>query len=213
MRRHGISLVCGCLLLLATGCSNSQNNDKIENKNVESKKAVILIYGHPACGKLTIARKLSEKYNLNLMDNHLFNNIIFPYVQLSTKNVIAIDPSINKIREIWMENVAQYSYKDKGFVFTDVLIPSESKQKDVQNLRNFADKMSFQFLAVKLVCDENDIKGRINTPDRRKRFKLTDFNVWKEYVDSTKFLDVEGSVVIKNSNMDNTIKIIEEHLK
>ena len=209
MRRCLLSL----FLLVLVSCNNQQEKTEKVSSSQESKRIVILVHGYPACGKLTVAKALAKKYNLNLMDNHFFNNIIFPYVELNTPNVIAIDPEINKIRKIWMDNVVKYGKKDKGFVFTNVLIASKSAEQDIENLRNFAKELDYQFLSVKLVCDENDIKGRINSKERKQRHKLTDYTVWKQYIDNTKFLDIEDSILVKNSNIDNTLARIDKEVR
>ena len=109
-------VICFCLLIsLFVSCSH--NKEYIKHNSQESKKVVILIYGLPSCGKLTVAKELSKKYDLNLMDNHFFNNILFPYIVLNNKNVVAMDPEIVKIRKIWMDNIVKYGKKDKGFVW------------------------------------------------------------------------------------------------
>ena len=143
------------------------------------------------------------------MDNHFFNNIIFPYVELTTPNVIAIYPDIHKIRKIWMDNVVKYGKNDKGFIFTDVLISSPSTKNDVNNIKEFAHKLGYKFVPVKLICSDKDIKNRINSNDRKKRHKLTDYKDWKNYINNTKFLDVEQSLVIDNKNINQTIQQID----
>lgn len=196
--------------LFIVSCTRQSGiNSYADKNNAETKKVVFLIYGYPACGKLTIAKELAKKYNLNLMDNHFFNNIIFPYVELNTPNVIAIDPEINKIRKIWIDNVVKYGKKDKGFVFTNVLITSKSAENDVANIRDFASSLGFQFVPVKLVCDYADIEKRINTVERKKRHKLVDFDSWKKYVENTEFLDVKDSLIINNKDINSTLKTID----
>ena len=199
------------LILCITSCvkTNTNISNYTNTNDVKTKKVVFLIYGYPACGKLTIAKELEKKYNLNLMDNHFFNNIIFPYVELTTPNVIAIYPDIHKIRKIWMDNVVKYGKNDKGFIFTDVLISSPSTKNDVNNIKEFAHKLGYKFVPVKLICSDKDIKNRINSNDRKKRHKLTDYKDWKNYINNTKFMDVEQSLVIDNKNINQTIQQID----
>lgn len=198
------------LTLSLTSCDNKKDN---KNINKESKKVVMLIYGNPACGKLTTAKEVAKKYNLNLVDNHFFNNIIFPYVVLNTPNVIAMYPDIHKIKKIWFDNVVKYGKNDKGFIFTDVLIDLESTRKDVKNLMLFANQIGYKFVPIKLICDDNTIKSRINSFERKKKHKMTDFKAWKEYVEKTKFLDVKDSLVIKNDNLNQTLENIDQILR
>ena len=199
------------LMFFSVSCDRSANNNALKStkqSDKEMKKVVVLLYGNPACGKLTIAKKITEKYKFHLMDNHYFNNIIFPYIELTTPNVLAVYPDINKIKKIWMDDVVKYGKKDGGFIFTDVLVDDKSVRENVKNMKEFAKKLGYRFLPIKLVCNVEDIKKRINTKDRGAKFKLTDFNVWKNYIHNTKFLDVENSLVINNSNIENTMSLI-----
>ena len=42
-----------------------------------------------------------------------------------------------------------------------------------------------------------------------KKHKLTDYKDWKNYINNTKFLDVEQSLVIDNKNINQTIQQID----
>lgn len=198
--------------LILSSCDRANIDNFSEEEKLTTKKVVVLLYGDPACGKLTVAKNISKKYNLNLVDNHFFNNIIFPYIELNNQNVMAVDGELYKIKQVWFENVVRYGKKDKGFVFTDVLIASKGKEKDIDNTKKFAQQLGYKFLPVKLVCDYDSIKNRINTEARKKRHKLVDFEVWKKYVETTKFLDIQGAIEIKNVDLNNTLNLIDKHL-
>lgn len=195
------------ILLLISSC----NQEKINKQNTE--KVVMLVYGHPACGKLTTANEVAKKYNLNLIDNHFFNNILFPFVELNTKNVISMYPEITKIKKIWFDNIIRYGKKDKGFIFTDVLIDLPSTRESIKDIMEFSKKMNYKFLPIKLVCDEVDIKDRIKTFERKKRHKIVDFQEWKKYIETTKFVDIPKSVVIKNKNLNETLELVNKALR
>ena len=202
-----------CYLLFITSCGEKQNNNiHHQENNKETKKVVIALYGMPACGKLTLATELSKKYNLYLVDNHLFNNVIFPFIEVNNQNVISVYPDIIKIKELWLKNIINYGKKDKGFVFTDVFLDIPACRKDVENMKNFAEQLGFKWMPVKLMCSEDAIKQRINTEQRKAKFKLVDFKVWKDYVDNTKFLDVENSLVIDNVDLEKTLQIIDDEV-
>lgn len=200
------------ILILSLFFIPSCNRDKENNNNQESKKVVMLIYGHPACGKLTTAKEIAKKYNLNIVDNHFFNNLFFPYIKLNNENVENIYPEIHKVKKIWYDNIVKYGKNDKGFIFTDVLIDMPSMKQDVKNLMNFAKELNYQFIAIKLTCSEDMIKERIKSFERKKKFKLTDFEQWKKSIHSQKFLDVEKAYVINNENLNETLKIIDRDI-
>ena len=200
------------LLLSFLAISNCGNKERIEEQKVRKENVVITLYGVPACGKLTLANEISKRYDLNLVDNHFFNNIIFPFIELNTPNIISIYPDIIKIKKMWLNNVFKYGKKDKGFVFTNVFLNTKNDKEDANNLKTFANKLGYKWLPIKLVCSEKDIKKRIDTEQRRLKFKLVDFDKWKDYVDNTKFLDIENSLVIENTDINKTLDIIDKEI-
>ena len=200
-----------CLLLFLLCCENKPKTSGID-KQVNPKKVVISLYGVPACGKLSLATKLATKYNLHLVDNHFFNNIIFQFIELNTSNIVKVYSDIIKIKKLWFDNVAKYKKDNNGFVFTNVFLDTKDNINDVSNLKTFAKQLGYKWLPIKIICSEKDIKKRINTEQRKKKFKLVDFDKWKQYVDNAKFLDIENSLIIENKNIEKTMEIISKEI-
>ena len=73
-----------------------QNNNK-------KQSLVVLLYGAPACGKLTIARELSRIKSLFLLDNHHFNDVVMPFVDLNENSLPDINDAIYKIRSLALD--------------------------------------------------------------------------------------------------------------
>lgn len=163
-------------------------------------QTVILLYGLPACGKYTIAKKLSERLGLHLVDNHFFNNMVYPYVNVQVETVGDISTYVYKIRKAWMDCVAKWNTDGNGFVFTNVLLDTKEDKKAVKEIKDFAKKLGYEFVPIRLHCNEDEVKKRINTPDRKQRFKLTDYDTYQHFLSTTKFLKVRGGFQLTTSN-------------
>lgn len=180
------------------------------------KNKVILIYGSPCSGKYTIAKALAEKYDLYLLDNHFFNNLIFPFIDLSANNKQDNDDlfeGILKIKQIWFENVAKYGKLDKGFVFTNALDNSTEDKKCLQQFIDFAKKIDYCFVPIKLLVDEEQIKNNISNPDRKDRCKLASFEDYKKFMNNREMIKIPNSIIVQNENVDDTIRQIEVCIK
>ena len=179
---------------------------------IDFSKIVILLYGSPCSGKYTIAKVLAKKYDLHLVDNHFFNNLIFPFVDLNKNNKQSNDDlfdGILKIKQVWFEKVVKYGKLDKGFVFTNVLDNSLQDRKCLQQFIDFAKQINYRFVPIKLIMDEEQIRNNVSNKDRKDRCKLSVFSDYQKFVREHQALDISGSMVIKNENIDKTIQQIE----
>ena len=79
----------------------------------------------------------------------------------------------------------------------------------MQQFIDFAKRISYNFVPVKLITDEEHIKNNIANKDRKDRCKLSVFSDYQKFVREHQALDISGSMVIKNENIDKTIQQIE----
>ena len=178
-------------------------------------QVVLLIYGLPACGKRTIAKKIAENNNMVLLDNHFFNNIVYPYVIVDSNSRVDISRYVYNIRQNFLDAVEKYSNKQNGYVFTNVLLDTDDDRASVESLKKFAKTLGYPFVAVHLVCDENSVKERIGTPERATNYKLTDYDIYKEFVTTTKFMDLDNALTLDTSDksIDESAQIITDYIK
>lgn len=179
---------------------------------------VVLLYGKPSTGKLTIAKYIKEILAsqgkvCHIFDNHFFNDIVFPYVNI-TKYLGNICESVYKIRKIFLDTVSKYSeMQETTFVFTNVLLDTEDDTESVNELKKFAKAMKADFIPVQIVAGDESILDWCSNKDRKTKQKLTDREAMRSFINKACFMDLENSVVIKNTDWEKTVKFVEDFVK
>ncbi len=186
------------------------------------QKFVLLLFGSPAAGKFTIGKAVSQKYNAHLLDNHHFNNVIMPYVDIDNNSLPDICQATYDIRTLFFNVVRKHYKKDANasFIFTNVLIDDPMDYAAFDELRDFANDINACFVPIELVCDIDTLCQRVDTPQRAERFKLTDKEILKSFLISHKMANVQHPNLVKinvsNQTPDETTKavvdVIETHI-
>jgi shikimate kinase len=178
-------------------------------------QVVLLLYGLPACGKRTIAKKIADDHKMVLLDNHFFNNIVYPYVGVDSETRVDISRYVYNIRQNFLDVVEKYSNKQNGYVFTNVLLDTPEDKQAVISLKKFAYSLGYEFIPVYLYCDEESVKERINLPGRAENHKLTDYSLYEEFINTTKFLSLEDSLSINTTenNIDESCEKIVKFIQ
>lgn len=183
-----------------------------------NKCPVVLIYGPPAAGKLTVAKALSQKENMFLLDNHHFNNVIMPFVDVNKTSLPEINTAIYQIRSIALKTIQKYKKESaKGFVFSNVLLDTPDDAKAVRELENFAAETGGAFIPVSLVCDTETLLCRVNSEERRQKCKITDPAVLKLFLKTQPFLKIHHPNLLtldsKKLSVPELVSAICGHLK
>lgn len=133
---------------------------------------LIFIYGPPASGKFTVARKVSEKTGLPLFHNHLIVDAVgsvFPFG----------NPHFRRLREkFWFETFEAAVEDGASLIFT--YQPENSVTPDfAQRVCDLVDQHGGEVVLVKLDLSREAQLDRIANPDRGKFGKLRDAEILK----------------------------------
>jgi predicted kinase len=125
---------------------------------------LILIYGPPATGKLTVAEELSKIIGYGVFHNHLTWDIISPFVKFGSEEQYKINTKLRGdiIRELSRIGV-------KGMIFTFCYAPPVDN-KFIKKLIGIIKKEKGEILFVHLYCNKSELQKRVKG-ESRKRFK------------------------------------------
>jgi AAA domain len=135
----------------------------------------ICLVGFPGVGKLTIARALSRSIEATVVDNHWINDPILRLLPKTNSAVPeAVWPQVAKVRSAVLETIATLAPQESNFIFTYAGSNEDDADRAAfEEYRNAAMRRSACFLAVRLLCSEDELVRRIQSVERRGR-KLTD---------------------------------------
>lgn len=128
---------------------------------------LVFIYGPPAAGKLTIARKVSEQTGLSLFHNHLIVDAVGAVFPFGSEQ-------FRRLREkFWFETFEAALQNGRSLIFT--FLPEQSVSSDFADrvLKLVADQGG-EIVFVKLDLSREGQLDRLANADRGKFGKLRD---------------------------------------
>lgn len=138
------------------------------------KNTVVYILGFVGVGKYTIAKELEKQAGFRVIDNHAFNNLIFPLFRIDGTTKIpdkAWDTLID-IRKPFFDAFKTIRNKDFNFVFTNALSECDDVDKKLySDFEKDMEEADATFVPVRLIIDKEENRKRITSPDREKKMK------------------------------------------
>jgi hypothetical protein len=141
------------------------------------KNVIVHLMGHPGVGKKTIAKELCKTFNFRLLDGHMINNLVFPLVRVDGATTLPkeIWGVCHEIRMIVLNTLVTMGNRDFSFVFTNYMVDGDDGDISMLNdMIAICDKIGATYVPVRLLCDPDEHKKRIVTPQRDTDMKATD---------------------------------------
>ncbi len=139
---------------------------------MEDKNKVVLFYGAPSSGKLTMAKMLVERNGFKLIDNHLFHDFVMPFIKKDDANIQEYFDLITPLRTAFFDIVSRFYPKDEiiSYVFTIWL--TDQDLDGYESIKDFAIKIGAEFYPIELNAKEEVLLSRVETPERAARQKI-----------------------------------------
>jgi len=127
---------------------------------------LIIIYGAPAAGKLTIATELSRRTGFKIFHNHLSIDCVKPVFDFGTP------PFLRMIEHIRFTTIAEAAREGVDLIHTFVYAFGEDDEH-FRKLIASAENNGGEAHLVLLRCEPDELKARIGNESRVKIGKLT----------------------------------------
>ncbi|MDR1207029.1 MAG: ATP-binding protein [Rickettsiales bacterium] len=176
---------------------------------------LILLYGMPSSGKLTMAKRLQSEGAL-LMDNHYFRDFVRPFVELGPEDWDTYTRGVAKIRSDFFEILGQLYPKTNHtrYLLTNALF--EQDGEILQQFIKLASDIKAEFIPIELLAKPEVLKSRCQTKAREDRGKIASPEIMDNVLKTNKLIDIQhpNKLSIDVSDLDEaqTYDKIKNHL-
>ena len=169
---------------------------------------VIFLYGPPASGKLTIAKKLAENTGISLFHNHLTFDLAEVLYEPFTQ------PFYDYCADLRLDVFGDAKLAHQDLIFTFFYIPPDD-DNFVNQIIHIAGEDNIKF--VKIEASSDTLLDRVENKDRAKYSKINSKDVLTRYLKENNWsesIEKTDSLIISTDNLtpDEAVqKIIEEY--
>lgn len=183
---------------------------------------IIYLIGIQAVGKYSIAKEIGRLTGARVVDNQLINTPIFRVVGYDGTDAFPFPKGaakhIEKIQRAVLAVIRDHCPPGASFVFTNVLDANEPGDLAwFRRVERVAKSRKADFFPIWLTCDEEEIRRRKNTPDRKSRLKdidLTNVSYWSEEFEVLKVPHPNALMLdTTHSKPEQAARLILEHIK
>jgi chloramphenicol 3-O-phosphotransferase len=172
--------------------------------------AIIYLFGHSGCGKLTIARAIQARMDCIVAHNHLINNVIFSLIDPDGKSKLpeAVWRNVKRVRSAAFDTIRDLAKPKRTFVLTNTLLDDDPEDAEwFQDVVQLARGRNAFFLPVRLTISAEELARRVVSPGRAEQFKEIDPVVAMKKANESQVLRPEGHNLLE---MDITTMTAED---
>ena len=159
---------------------------------------LIILYGPPASGKLTIAKAIAKKNNFKLFHNHLTVDLLKNILDFGTPEFFELN---QKIKLDIIEAASKQNIP--GMVYTFVY-DKNSDQPFIERLKEIAKDNNITLKFFQIYCHEEELKRRVVNESRKEYKKVRTSEGLTNYLQKGDFfsvIDSLNSITINNTNL------------
>ena len=182
------------------------------------RNQVILLYGLPASGKYTVAKKIQEKCGGVLLDNHYFYDLFTGITEVPDERWGEFTHYVGLVRNAMLDGIQKFypTKKPVRYIFTSVIFRGE---KIPARLQKFARDINADFIPIELQVTRQELLSRCDTEMRRKRNKISNPETYgkllKQWMPKAFHSRCPNKLVLDTSHLteEETFSKIKKHLK
>ncbi|MBD3252419.1 AAA family ATPase [Candidatus Pacearchaeota archaeon] len=172
---------------------------------------IVIIYGPPAVGKLTVAKELSKITGFRVFHNHMANDLIGNFIEFDKGHYWKYAREIKKI-------IFKLALKENINLIYTFCYAKKEDDKSLRSMINLFKKNNAKIKFIQLICSKDELFKRVKKESRKEHGKLKHVNKLKE---SMKRWDLLSPIpFVENLTIDNTklsakktAQIIKKHYK
>jgi len=152
------------------------------------------------------------------VDNHYINNPIFQLLDVDGVKPLPAGAwdRVGEVRDAVLRTIEELSPKSWSFIFTNDLIDRPEERAYVHRLAQLADRRRSIFVPVRLLCDVEELCGRIVSPERKPLMKAVDAEWIRQRALTEDVLDpgLAATITLDITSMrpEETVDLILAHL-
>jgi len=182
------------------------------------RNQVVLIYGLPASGKYTVAKKIQEQCGGVLLDNHYFYDMFVGITEVNDETRHEYFGRVGAVKQAFIDVLRKFYPKKQHvrYIFTSVLLRGETLPA---RLQKFARDINADFIPIELKVKKDILLERCDTEQRKQRKKIHNKekynNVLKDWFPIAFHSRHPNRFVLDSTELtlDETFSKVKKHLK
>lgn len=179
---------------------------------------LVIIFGPPAVGKLTVGRELAKRCSFRILHKQEIFDLLDDFFFFGTKEYRLADEGIRELIVTTAANLKHFS----GLVMTFVWAFNDERDRDfVERMLKLAKKKKIEVYFVELQSSESERKARVTSATRKEMKKVATIKGLEALEKDKDFISDIDYFANKNYlKLDNTVlsaekcaELITEHFK
>ncbi len=169
---------------------------------MQSMKLIVL-YGAPASGKLTVAKKVAKETGYKLFHNHLTVDLLKELLQFGTPEFFELN---QQIKLDLLEATAKQKLIE-GIIYTFVY-DKKTDNPFIKKLEEISNRQNIDLQFVQIYCEKEELLKRVTEESRKEYKKVHSAEGLSKYLETGDFLSEIPDV--DNKKIDSTYLTAEE---